>query len=172
MTEESKSDTSSHISDVSLGMEDDSSCNSDDISRGSETIARIKMADEIIDIEKYSKELFNSLREPIIPFKFDFEDFENCKLNGEIKKMTKYMKIMIPIVFVKQTNQYLVGTKLVRLRLQGAFIHVFEDIDSKNTIRFNQFISDNQLYFEKELTFYHIRSKWSIEKIVQALIDG
>jgi len=105
MTEESKSDTSSHISDVSLGMDDDSSCNSDDLSRGSETIARIKMADEIKEIELKALEYFNPDKtEPLIPFKFDFEDFKNCKLNGEVKKMIQYMKIMIPIVYVKKTD--------------------------------------------------------------------
>ena len=147
MTEESKSDTSSHISDVSLGMDDDSSCNSDDLSRGSETIARIKMADEIKEIERQAKEQFNPKNDPLIPFKFDIEDFENCKLNGEIKKMIQYMKIMIPIVYVKKTDQYFVGARKVHLHLKGAFIHVQEDPDSDKTVRFNQYISDNQGFF-------------------------
>ena len=43
--------------------------------------------------------------------------------------MIQYMKIMIPIVYVKKTDQYFVGTKKVRLRLKGAFIHVQEDLE-------------------------------------------
>ena len=175
MTEESKSDTSSHISDVSLGMDDDSSCNSDDLSRGSETIARIKMAEEIKEIEMKAKGHFNHQTDPIIPFKFDFEDFDNCKLNGEIKKMIQYMKITIPIVYVKKTDQYFVGTKKVSLLLKGAFIHVggfSESADKNKSIRFNQYISENQSLFEKELTFYMMRSKWNLEQVVQSLIDG
>ena len=86
--------------------------------------------------------------------------------------MISYMKIMIPIVYVKKTNLYFVGTKQVRLHLKGAFIHVQEELDSDKTIRFNQYISDNQSLFAKELTFYQMRSKWEVKQIVQALIDG
>ena len=86
--------------------------------------------------------------------------------------MIMYMKIMIPIVYVKKTNQYFVGTKKVYLQLKGAFIHVLESKESDKTIRFNQCIADNQSLIEKELTFYMIRSKWNLEQVVQALIDG
>jgi len=62
------------------------------------------MAEEIKEIEMKAKENFSPQTDPIIPFKFDFEDFDNCKLNGEIKKMIQYMKITIPIVYVKKTD--------------------------------------------------------------------
>ena len=170
MTEESKSDTSiSNISDISLGS--DSSCNSDINSSGSDTISRIKMSEDIKDIEKMAHEIFDSSKEPMIPFKFDYEDFDNCKLNGEIRKMISYMKITLPIVYVKKTNQYFVGIKKVKLILKGAFIHVSED-DCEQTTRFNLYVSQNHNLFTKHLCFYMIRSGWSIEKIVQALIDG
>lgn len=50
----------------------------------SETMTRIKMAENIKEIEKRAMEFF---QESPIPFKFDFEDYENCKLNGQLKKM-------------------------------------------------------------------------------------
>jgi hypothetical protein len=126
MTEESKSDTSiSNISDVSLGS--DSSCNSDINSSGSDTISRIKMSEDIKDIELMAEDTFNKSQPPIIPFSFDYEDFDNCKLNGEIRKMITYMKIAIPIVYVKKSDEYLVGVKKVKLSLKGAFIHVCDD---------------------------------------------
>ena len=77
----------------------------------------------------------------MIPFKFDFEDFENCKLNGEIKKMISYMKITLPIIYI-QKNEYFIGVKKVKLHLRGAFIHVQED-EYDQTVRFNKFISQN-----------------------------
>ena len=64
------------------------------------------------------------------------------------------------------------GTKKVRLRLKGAFIHVQEDLEKDKTVRFNQYITENKSLFEKELTFYQLRSKWNLEQIVQSLIDG
>jgi hypothetical protein len=87
MTEES--DISS-CGDDTFSNSSDSSC--------SETIDRVKMAEDMKQYEKMSAEFFDT---PSIPFKFDFEDFENCKLNGEIKKMIHFMKITIPIIHVK-----------------------------------------------------------------------
>ncbi len=101
MTEES--DRSSQL--CYLSSNDDLDSSSSSLSGGhtdsSETMARIKMAEDIKDIEKKAEELFATAP---IPFKFDFEDYENCKLNGEIRKMANYMKITIPIINIKGTS--------------------------------------------------------------------
>ena len=94
-------------------------------------------------IEKMVTDVFKTAP---IGFKFDFEDYENCRLNGEIKKMISYMKITVPIVHMHGTSTYFIGIKHVNLHLKGAFIHVIEDLKenittSTNTIRFNDYIS-------------------------------
>ena len=45
-------------------------------------------------------------------FTYDFEDFENCKVNIEIKRIVSALDITIPILFVKTTNQYFIGMKV------------------------------------------------------------
>ena len=50
-----------------------------------------------------------------IPFKFDFEDYENCLLNGEIKKIIAQMNITIPIIHIKGSSRYFIGIKYVKL---------------------------------------------------------
>lgn len=92
-------------------------------SSNSETIDRVKMAEEMNNYDKMAKQFFNT---PVIPFRFDFEDFENCKLNGEIKKMINYMKITVPIIHIKGTT-YFIGVKTFNLELKGAFIYVDEN---------------------------------------------
>ena len=75
--------------------EDLNQSNSSIASGDSETIERIQMAEKIVDIEKQSKILF---AEPPIKFKFDFEDYNNCKLNCKIKKLIGILNIKIPII--------------------------------------------------------------------------
>jgi hypothetical protein len=70
------------------------------------------------------------------------EDFENCKLNGEIKKMINYMKITIPIVHVK-AQSYFIGVRTFELNLKGAFIYV------DGATRFPDFIKNNLALFKK-----------------------
>ena len=81
----------------------------------------------IEDLETAEKELKQSLfggEESQIPFTYDFEDFNNCKLNIEIKKMLSIMEITLPVVYDLKSKQYFVGTKKHELMLKGQFIHV------------------------------------------------
>ena len=55
------------------------------------------MAENMKDIEKMAKEVFKTAP---IPFKFDFEDYKNCKLNGQIKKVISEMNITLPIIHI------------------------------------------------------------------------
>jgi len=70
-------------------------------SSDSETMARVRMSEEIKEIDKASREMF---REALIPFKFDFEDYETCWLNGEIRKIIEAQKLTLPIVHLRGTN--------------------------------------------------------------------
>lgn len=79
----------------------------------------------------------------MIPFEFEYEDYENCKLNIEIKKMIAYMKVTLPIVYIKAKNKYFIGIKTVQLELKGAFIHVRENDEDEKTVRFNEYITKN-----------------------------
>ena len=120
-------------------------------SDSSETLARIRMAENIKSIEKMAMEVFKTAP---IPFKFDFEDYENCRLNGEIKKMIGYMHITIPIIPMKGGSRYFIGTKHASLELRGAFIHVKEetpDLDqpSSKSMRFNDYVSKYHKLFAK-----------------------
>lgn len=102
------------------------------------------MSELIKDLDKQASEMFKTAP---IPFKFDFEDYENCKLNGEIKKMISYMNVTIPIVPLKSNeSRYFIGVKQVKLELRGAFIYV-QDEDVQ--LRFNDFISKNHKLFAK-----------------------
>ena len=119
---------------LSSGSSDQSS------SSQSETLARIKMSEDMKDFEHMSEKIFDKVDKPPIAFKFDFEDYENCKLNGEIKKMISYMKIKLPI-FQKEGKQYFIGVGFVNLELRGAIIHVKTTNSIKEeTIRFHDFI--------------------------------
>ena len=90
------------------------SSNSSDNSNSSqnETIARIKMSEDIKELEAMSVKVFNE--KCPIPLKFDFEDYDRCKLNGEIKKMIVYMKIKMPIL-QKAQDKYFIGVSFVTL---------------------------------------------------------
>lgn len=134
-----------------------------------ETLVRIKVAENIKEIEGMIGSRF---KKALIPFEFEYEDYENCKLNIEIKKMITYMKVTLPIVYIKTQNKYFIGIKSVSLELKGAFIHVRENDDDEKTVRFNEYITKNTKMFQKYLCFYMMRSKWEIEKIIQALIDN
>lgn len=148
-------------SDLSDNSCDDSSSASSDCSN-SETVDRVKMAEDMKEYEKMAAQFFSTAS---IPFKFDFEDFENCKLNGEIRKLISYMKLTLPITHVKGST-YFIGVKTFNLELKGAFIYV----DSKE--RFPDFINSRQSLFKKQLCFYMLKSGWGIEKVVQSLIDS
>ena len=134
-----------------------------------ETLVRIKVAEDIKEIEGMISTKF---KKALIPFEFEYEDYENCKLNIEIKKMINYMKVTLPIVYIKTQKKYFIGIKPVRLELKGAFIHVRENDKDEKTVRFNEYITKNTKMFQKYLCFYMMRSKWEIEKIIQALIDN
>jgi len=53
-------------------------------SADSETADRIRMAEDLKELDELTKQTFKFAP---IPFKFDFEDYENCKLNGELKRL-------------------------------------------------------------------------------------
>ena len=109
-----------------------------------ETLIRIKVAENIKEIEGMIGSRF---KKALIPFEFEYEDYENCKLNIEIKKMITYMKVTLPIVYIKTQNKYFIGIKSVSLELKGAFIHVRENDDDEKTVRFNEYITKNTKMF-------------------------
>jgi len=79
------------------------------------------MAENIKELEKMADEVFKTTP---ITFKYDFEDYENCKLNTAVKKMITEMKITIPIIHMKGGCRYFIGIKHVNLELHGDSILV------------------------------------------------
>lgn len=65
------------------------------------------MSERIFEIENMSRIIFS---EPPIQFKFDFEDYNNCKLNCKLKKLIVILKIKIPIIHL-ESNKYFLGVK-------------------------------------------------------------
>ena len=106
---EEESDQTSSVSYISAGEFSSASSAS---SADSETADRIKMSEDLKDLEEFVKQTF---RYAPIPFKFDFEDYENCKLNGELKRLIASQNIILPIVPYKNTSYYLIGTRKVTL---------------------------------------------------------
>jgi hypothetical protein len=70
------------------------------------------MSEYLKELEDFAKQTF---RFAPIPFKFDFEDYENCKLNGELKRLIASQNIKLPIIPYKNTPEYLVGTRKLTL---------------------------------------------------------
>ena len=90
-------------------------------SADSETADRIRMAEDLKELDDLAKQTFKFAP---IPFKFDFEDYENCKLNGELKRIIAQQQIKIPIIPYKNTPEYLLGTRRVTLLWQSRSVYV------------------------------------------------
>ena len=130
------------------------------------------MSEDIAELEDMSLKVFEKVESSPIAFKFDFEDYDHCKLNGELKKMMAYMKIKIPIL-QKEGKQYFIGVGFVNLQLKGAIIHVTTSNSIKEeTTRFHDFIKQKERLYRLQLCFYMFKSNWSLEKVVQALYDS
>ncbi len=81
------------------------------------------------------------------------------------------MKINIPIIHIIN-KKYLIGVKFEIMKLKDKVVHVMENEDSEISIRLTDYINQNSKKIQKELCFYMSRSAWSLEKVVQTLIDG
>ena len=79
------------------------------------------MAEEMKLIQDKAKDVF---RTAPIPFMFDFEDYENCKLNGELKRIIASKAITVPIVPIKNTSEYFIGTRKFTLSWKNRNIWV------------------------------------------------
>ena len=84
-----------------------------------------------------------------IPFTYDSTDPEHCTLNDEINEIINETKLTLPIVHIKGTSRYLLGTKLVTLKMQFPVIHVIEDDKESTTIGLREYIDQNQKAFER-----------------------
>jgi hypothetical protein len=80
MTEESDTNTSAIDCELLSSMDD--SLND---SYSSDTMNRVRIIDDLDYLEKDLGEVFEAGN--IIPFTYDPEDFDNCKLNSELKKI-------------------------------------------------------------------------------------
>lgn len=78
------SEESDVTSQLSLHEKEDLNRSHSSIDSESETNERIQMSEKVLEIESLSRMLFS---EPPIQFRFDFEDYNNCKLNCKLKKL-------------------------------------------------------------------------------------
>ena len=136
-------------------------------SSDSETAARMKMAEEMKLIQDKAKDVF---RTAPIPFMFDFEDYENCKLNGELKRIIASKAITVPIVPIKNTSEYFIGTRKFTLSWKNRNIWV--EYPYQESKKFFDFLIEYQPVLQNQLCFFMIKSGWTIEKVVQSLLDS
>ena len=66
------------------------------------------------EIESKCRDLFHLIDTQLIPFRFDMEDYETCRLNGAIKRTLNQMKVRVPILQVSGAN-YLIGSRIYTL---------------------------------------------------------
>ena len=102
------------------------------------------MAEDLKELDELAKQIF---RFAPIPFKFDFEDYENCKLNGELKRLIPENNIKIPIVPYKNTSEYLIGTRKVTLSWQKRAVYVL--CANQEHVLLTDFINNNNSCFQK-----------------------
>lgn len=131
---------------------------------------------------------------PTVPFTYDFEDFDNSQLNIELKKLINCLDLTLPIVYCKKEDKYLVGTKKLSLIVKGQFIHYLHDEkpslinddqphhflqatsaagkQEQITSRLADFIEQNEKAFKMQLAYMVTKSKHSLKKVLQVLVDG
>mmetsp|Transcript_7471 Transcript_7471/g.12629 ORF Transcript_7471/g.12629 Transcript_7471/m.12629 type:complete len:197 (-) Transcript_7471:3-593(-) len=172
MTEESEA-TSLNASLNNSQEQEYSSVNESTFSESSQdmdSLARVQIVEDMKHLEQISEELFKVQR---IPFKFDVEDFEHRKLNGEVKKIIHIHNLTLPIIQIKSSNKYLIAAQFVHLELNGVFIHVRQlGNEEEPTLRLTDYLDKYEKYLQSLISFYNMRSGWPITKIVQSLIDG
>lgn len=96
-----ESDEDSHFSYNSIDLASSNDLNNSfDAISGQDVNIRIKVMDELNKISSQKLQaIFGDAKNPTIPFTYDFEDFENCKLNIEIKKLINSMDLTLPIIY-------------------------------------------------------------------------
>ena len=78
------------------------------------------------------------------------------------------MNIRIPIVHIK-ASQYLIGLNKVSCEIRGNMVMIRVGGGYET---FKSYISKNYKYFEKMLTIMMIKSGYTLEKVVDSLIQG
>lgn len=137
------SEESDQSSMMSYNIDDLASDCTDD----QEILSRVKVADDI-DLAKKNlvNQLFGDVERPPIPFVYDFEDLDNCKLNIELKKIVNSQGITIPIVKIACGNLYLVGTQKLKLQMQGQIVNAISEADICS--RLNEYLDKHVSSFE------------------------
>ena len=93
MTEESDTNTSAYDCDNFS-----SKASSLNDSYSSDTLNRVRIIDDLDSLEKDTlNEVFSPKNN--IAFTYDPEDFENCRINSEVKKILTQTKSSIPVVY-------------------------------------------------------------------------
>lgn len=105
-------------SDYGYDMEGMSSEDSFD-SMSDETLLRVKIMEEV---DMLTLELAARFRTPPVPFIYELEDFDNCKLNSELKKVVAVTATKLPVVSLGGSS-YLVGAKTINLELKNKQVY-------------------------------------------------
>lgn len=116
-----ESDITSHMSYNSIDIySSDNNKSFENSPADFDTGLRIKVIDELdqISTEKLLS-IFGHPSKPTVNFTYDFEDFENTRINIDLKKLVNIMDITLPIIYCKKENKYLFGTKKLSLIIKG-----------------------------------------------------
>ena len=84
--------------------------------------------------------------------------------------MISSKSITVPIVPIKNTSEYFIGTK--RFNLQWKNRNIWVEYPHSEPKKFCDFLVEYQPILQNQLCFYMIKSNWSIEKVVQSLVDN
>ena len=78
------------------------------------------------------------------------------------------MNIRVPVVHIK-ASQYLIGINKVSCEMRGNMVMIRVGGGYET---FKSYLSKNYKYFEKMLTIIMIKSDYTLEKVVDCLIQG
>ena len=134
-------------------MSSGSYCSSSSQASGeSELNERIAISEMIPELRKKSEELFSN--ESL--FRFDAEDYENCKLNGLIKKAIQTHKCRLPIIHVRGC-QYLLGSRVYTLSVEGSELMVTPKVEylAQKPVKFEEFLATLEQAHLVMLTYYN-----------------
>lgn len=163
MTEESDATDQMSIGSITS----DSSMHSTD----SELNERIAVQDLIPGYQKEVNEQFTSETD----FVYDIEDYDTCKLNGQLKKCIQQMNCKLPIRQVKGQPSYLIGSRLYQLSLENNTVHVCEkkdDVVVGKSMPFTEMVQKLGETHLIMLMYYKDRSGLALDDIMARLLES
>lgn len=130
------------------------------------------------DLDQVQKELvhkiFGDPESPPIPFVYDFEDFERCRVNIELKKLVSSKGLTLPIISAPEEDVYLVGPQKLRLSMKGQLLYCLPLNSNHNEPpqRLSDYIEVNDQSLKMQLAYQVYKSGLSLKDVIKLLLEG